>query len=268
MTSIAPKKPFEIARDVAFELRLPWRVEQLRVIALEANPTAKHRAEKSGLSRKQADERVRQLIYGEVSKFGKEMDALPPGEERVTPEQIETALEAFTSVEWRSLVKDFALEEADTVCSYVDDNRRRLIGTFGSGKVYAVIGATARRGTELWLGEKRSKLVPISDPYLALVLRDLAREVNCKGKGHSAKGRSVDELTSDRALARRLTKRDEQTGREMKVSPYQVKQWRERMEELSFEQYAAEVGADDEEKRAAAFIDYLTMIRKKPQRKN
>jgi hypothetical protein len=40
------------------------------------------------------------------------------------------------------------------------------------------------------------------------------------------------------------------------------------MEKLSFEEFAADMGADDDEKRAAAFIDWLTMIRKKYQRKS
>jgi hypothetical protein len=77
----------------------------------------------------------------------------------------------------------------------------------------------------------------------------------------------VEELGSNRAIARRLTKRDEQTGREMKVDDREVKRWRERMEKLPFEQYTAEVGADDEDKRGPALIDYLTMIRAKYQRK-
>jgi hypothetical protein len=54
----------------------------------------------------------------------------------------------------------------------------------------------------------------------------------------------------------------------MKVDDREVMRWRERMERLPFEQYAAGVEADDPEKRAAAFIDWLIMIRKKYQRKN
>jgi hypothetical protein len=40
------------------------------------------------------------------------------------------------------------------------------------------------------------------------------------------------------------------------------------MEELPFEQFAADRGVDDEQKRAAAFIDYLVMIRMRYQRKS
>jgi hypothetical protein len=53
----------------------------------------------------------------------------------------------------------------------------------------------------------------------------------------------------------------------MKVSPYEIRKWRERMEKLSFEAFAAEVGADDEEERAAAFVAWLSMIRRRHQRK-
>jgi hypothetical protein len=76
------------------------------------------------------------------------------------------------------------------------------------------------------------------------------------------------ELSSDSSIARRLTKRDEQTGHEMKVGDREVKRWRERMKRLPFEQYAADVEADDPEKRATAFIDYYMTIRTKYQRKN
>ena len=54
----------------------------------------------------------------------------------------------------------------------------------------------------------------------------------------------------------------------MKVNDREVKRWHERMERLPYEQYAADVEADNPEKRAAASIDWLTIIRKKYQRKN
>jgi hypothetical protein len=72
---------------------------------------------------------------------------------------------------------------------------------------------------------------------------------------------SVSEQASDRNTARRLSKRDKQTGREMKVTAYEVRQWRDRVRELPFEQYVADVGADDKVKRGAAYIDYWAMIR-------
>jgi hypothetical protein len=124
------------------------------------------------------------------------------------------------------------------------------------------------RDTDLWLRENRSKVVPISDVYWSLLWPELARQANREGKGHPATGRSVAELSSNRSIAQQLSKRDEQTGCAMKVSRYEIRRWRARAERLPFEQYAADVGADDDEKRAAAFVDWLTMIRKKYQRKS
>ena len=124
------------------------------------------------------------------------------------------------------------------------------------------------RDTDLWLAENRHRMVRISDPWWADFWRELARTPNLEGKGHTATGRSKAELGSNSSIARRLTKQDAQTGREMKVDDREVKRWLDRMEQLPFEQYAADAGADDDEKRAAAFIDYYTMIRKKYRRKN
>jgi hypothetical protein len=98
--------------------------------------------------------------------------------------------------------------------------------------------------------------------YWAGYWHEQARQANRVGKGHPANGRSVAELSSDRNIARRLTKRDEQTGREMKVNDREVKRWRERMEKQPYEQYAA-AKTDDELMSGAAFIDYYTMIRRK-----
>jgi hypothetical protein len=77
----------------------------------------------------------------------------------------------------------------------------------------------------------------------------------------------VAEQSSDRSIARRLTKRDEQTGRVMKVSRDEVKTWRERMERLPYDEFAADK-TDVEVTSGAAFVEYLTMIRKKYQREN
>jgi len=246
---------------------------------------------RSGLSREQAYELLdSQRIKEQVLKTDGEMEALPPGQSKPTPEQIETALEAFSVKQWTpverwppielsppmerwpiieyryGLMESVGLVDVEALLSYIREHAGELKQRLGARKVEAIERRAIERSRKLWLAENRTTLEPRSDPYWALFFRDQAHEANCAGKGHPATGRSVAELSSDRALARRLTKRDEQTGREMNVSPYQVKQWLARMEELPFEQYATEIGADDEEKRGAAFIDYLT-IHKKHQRK-
>jgi len=67
MRSIPPKKPSEIALDVAdavaFESGRPWRVEDLRKKALEACLTAMQHAARAGLSRVHVYGRMRRSIY-------------------------------------------------------------------------------------------------------------------------------------------------------------------------------------------------------------
>jgi hypothetical protein len=269
MNSIPPKTLCELANAVAFELGLPWRVEDLRMKALEVYRTVERRAANSGLSREQASKRVRELIFEQVLKAGKEMDPLPPDQQQPKPEQIETALKAFTVEQWTALIDGFDESAMRAMLSHMRRRADYLKGELDARKVERIESRAIMRDTDLWLRDNRSTLVPISDPYWANVLPELAREANRRGKGHPVRGRSVaEELGSNRGIARRLSKRDHKTDREMKVDDREVKRWRERMAKLPFEQYAAEVGADDEVMSGATFIDYYTMIRRKHQRKH
>jgi hypothetical protein len=257
----------DVARRVAFELKRPWRIEELRAKASEAYQMVEPPSAALGLPRVQVDEWMLRRTYEDVMQTGERMDALPPGEEKPAPERIEAALGAFTSEQWESLLEGFSQVEGEALLSFIRQNADRLKQKFGAGKVLRIKDGTTMRTIKLWLVENRTKLVPISDVDWAIVLPDLvseeniARATNHEGSGRPAKGRSVAELGSDRSIAQLLSKRDEQTGHEMNVSPYQVKLWRERMESLPFAQYAADVGADDGEKGAAARIDYWAMIR-------
>jgi hypothetical protein len=272
MRSIPPKQLPEIARDVAdavaFESGRPWRVEDLRKKALEACRTAESSAARLGLPDERASELQRGLISKQVMKAATEMDALPPNQEKPTPEQIETALEAFSIERWITLIDGLDQTSTAALLAHIRREPDELKQRFGARNVGRIERRTRMRDTEHWLRENRDKLVPISDPFWAGYWREQARQANRVGEGHTATGQSIAELSSDISIARRLTKRDEQTGREMKVDDREVKRWLEQMERLPFEQYAADVKADDPEKRAVAFIDYYTTIRKKYQRKN
>jgi hypothetical protein len=258
----------KLARMAAVESGRPWRVEDLRAKALGAYRSAASRAASLGLPDKQASALVRGSVYEEVLQAGKGMRALPPDQAKPTLEQIETALHAFTTEQWIILIDGFDQTATTALLSYMRREPDELKHRLGARKAERIEGRAIMRDTDLWLRENRSKVVPISDVYWSLLWPDLARQANREGKGHPATGRSVAELSSNRSIARHLSKRDEQTGREMKVSRYEIRRWRAWAERLPFEQYAADVGADDDEKRAAAFIDWLTMIRKKYQRKN
>jgi hypothetical protein len=271
MGSIPLKKPSEIALDVAdtvaFKSGRPWRVEDLRKKALEACRTPESSAASLGLPDERSSAHQRGLISKQVKEAAKGMDALPPSQEKPTPEQIETALEAFSIERWFTLIEGIDQTSTAALLAHIRREPDELKLRFGARKVRCIVERAIMRDTDHWLKENRYKLVPISDPFWAGCWPEQARQANRVGEGHTATGRSIVELSSDSSIARRLTKRDEQTGREMKVDDREVKRWRERMERLPFEQYAAGVEADPE-KRAAAFIDWLIMIRKKYQRKN
>lgn len=263
MESIPPSEQPDIARDVAFELRRPWRVEHLRAKAREGYEADGPPSAILGPPGGERQKRMRSWLREYVRKAGKRMDRLPPRQGEPSPGQIETALEAFTVEQWGALIESFDKADAEVLLAFIRQDTDGLKRRIGARRVERIEARAIMRGTELWLEANRSKLVPISDPYWANFWPGLASQADLEGMGHPAKGVSVKEQTSDRSIARRLTKRDE-----MKVTPHQVKTWRERTEKLPFEQYVADVGADDEEKRAAAWIAWLTMIRKKHQRKN
>jgi hypothetical protein len=285
MDSIQPKTLREIADGAAFRSGLLWRLQDLRAKALEAYRTAETSLASLGLPPKQIERLVLSSIHERVEEAAGSMDRLPPDQSQPTTQQIRAALEAFSTKQWTPLerwpppalsppMEDWPVVEArfglmerlgraevEALLDHIRHDEGDLAQRIGARKLEAIEGQALMRHTQLTLPEDRSKMVAISDPHWAAFWREQARHANREGRGRPAKGRSRAEQVSDRRLAERLSKRDEQTGREMKVTRHQVKEWRARMEELPYEQYASEVGAESDEERAAAFLDYVTMIR-------
>jgi hypothetical protein len=268
MNSIPSEKLASIVIAAAVESRRPWRVEQLWLTARRSTVRFPDSAATSGLSREQATELVRGRIYEQVLKAGGMIDALPPGQSKPTPEQIDAALDAFGIEQWIGLIDSLDQVSVQALLSHIRQDTDELKQRHGARKVERIEGHAILRDTKLWLAENRGKLVPISDVYWAHFWREQASQANREGRGHAGNRRSVAELSSDRSLARRLSKRDKQIDHEMTVSPYEIKMWRERAAKISYERFAAEAGANDEEERAAAFITWLSMIRTKHQRTN
>jgi hypothetical protein len=258
-----PKRPDRvlesIARAVAFKSRLLWRVEELREEAAKAYDRPEPPSASLGLPREQVSKWKLRQIYERVEEAAGRMDTLPPDQSEPTPSHIEAALGAFSTEQWIVLINGLDQTGTRALLAHIRKD--------ADGKGERIVGRVIMRDTAFWLAQNRSKLVPISDPYWAAFWREQARQANREGRGLPASERSVIEQASDRSVAERLFKVDGQSGREMKVSPYEIRKWRERMEKLSFEAFAAEVGADDEEERAAAFVAWLSMIRRRHQRK-
>jgi hypothetical protein len=279
----SPERPDRIleriARDVAFERRLPWRVEELREEAAKAYYAAEPPPTFLGLPPEQVSRAMLRRIYEHVSNAAGRMDSLPPDQIRPTASQIDAGLEAFTTKQWTpverwppialsppmggwpifehryGLMESVGLEELETLRSYIRRNAGELKQRIGARKIEAIEGRAIERSTKLWLDENRSKLMCISHPYWAKVLRELAREANRQRRKRPGNGRSMAELGSDRSIAERLSKPGS------KVSPNRVKQWRELPHDLFDDE------EDDEEKRAAAFIARLTRASRKYQRR-
>jgi hypothetical protein len=104
MNSIPLEKLASIVIAATVESRRPWRVEQLWLTARRSTVRYPDSAATSGLSSEQASELVRGRIYEQVLKAGGMMDALPPGQSKPTPEQIDTALDAFGIEQWIGLI--------------------------------------------------------------------------------------------------------------------------------------------------------------------
>ena len=96
MASIQPETLYKIADAAAFELGRPWRVKDLRAAAFRACRQATQRAATSGFSSEQMYRQMREHINEQLLEAGRRMNALPPDVPKLTPERIETALEAFT----------------------------------------------------------------------------------------------------------------------------------------------------------------------------
>jgi hypothetical protein len=122
-------------------------------------------------------------IYSVVMKAGKGMEALPPDEQKPTSERIRTALEAFSTEQWITLLDYLGQVDTEALLSYIRQNGSELKQELGVREVECIERHAIMRDTDLWLGDNRSKLVPISDAYWAIFWREQARQANRKVKG-------------------------------------------------------------------------------------
>jgi hypothetical protein len=251
MDSIPPEKAPERAedlrrmledatREVAFRLRLPWKVGELYEAGKQAAAAAwkewSHstlglpREEFLGLRMGQAIEAAGKTMHAQAAADSKKR---PPSEQ-----QIETALKAFSAEQWKILVGSMDQVDVETLRNYLRQNTDKSKQSFGARKVERIEANAIMRSTELWRSsEGPTKLDPVSDAYWAVFWDEEASFLNIQGGGHATTGRSLDEAASERNTAKRLSKRDEIADHDMPVTAYKVKQWRKRAKELPFEDF-------------------------------
>jgi hypothetical protein len=233
----------QAVRELAFELRLPWKVEQLFEAGKQGVRAALDNNSDSRALGLPPEQLLNARIRQEIGMAGRTMQAqaAADGETRPPSEQeMENALEAFDAEQWKVLIQCLGQVDVETLRSHLQQNTDNLKQRFGARKIKRLEAFTIMRDIELWLKDNRSKLVPISDAYWAVGLADAYRlesikRVNPDGRASNAK--SLAEQAGDRATARHLKKHDKVIDREMSVSPYQVKQWRQRQRALPFEDF-------------------------------
>jgi hypothetical protein len=139
-----------IARETAVALKLPWDLQELKKAAYEGaweatkGRSVRGHAASLGLSRDEAEKRFARFARRRAEEVGKMRIRERSAEEQPTwpsNKQIEVALGAFAPDHWKAFAKSFHVEEANEVCRFVDhdDNRSRLVASFGSEKVYAAL---------------------------------------------------------------------------------------------------------------------------------
>jgi hypothetical protein len=231
----------QAVRELAFELRLPWKVEQLFEAGKQGVRAALDNNSDSRALGLASEQLLNARIRQEIGMAGRAMQAqaAADGETRPPSEQeMEYALDTFDAEQWNVLIECLGQVDVETLRSHLQQNTDKLKQRFGARKIERLKAYTIMRDTELWLKDNRSKLVPISDAYWAVYWKDayrLASILHVNPDGRSSKAKSSAEQAGHRATARRLKKHDKVIDREMSVRPYQVKQWRQRQKELPFE---------------------------------
>ena len=87
----------------------------------------------------------------------------------------------------------------------------------------------------LQLSHPKAKLIGITDPFWDAHWQEKSRARNLEGASRPSERRSWSEMASERAIAEALS----EPG--YTVTPYQVKRWRERMEQEPFEEFEGDI---------------------------
>lgn len=210
-------------REVAFEERLPWGLDRLRESSRECTRTAGEEIiAKSRALGMPAKDVAPGAVYEAACRAAKGLrgDA-EAGELLPTDEQIKEALETFSTQEWRDLVGEFRREDLQILRAYVSANLVELETTLGLSKLRTIRGACALRG--VFLALRGQKLVPVSDPMWAAIIRQdtTARNIACEPS--PTKRLSMAELGGDSNIAKMLGVTDK------RVADWQVARVKELM---------------------------------------
>ena len=225
------------ARRVACDLRLPWKLRELREHGRRGVAKAfKDPGRGSGLSFPQ---QIQRHISEEVRKGGKSMrgqeEAQGGKRQLPTAERIKDALKTFSVEEWKDLIAEFEYKEVRKLGSYFKTPREEH--EHGpERKKYERVDIFAReRRMVLELSHPKAKLIGITDPFWDAHWQEKSRAKNLEGAPRPSERRSWSEMASERAIAEALSEQG------YTVTPYQVKKRRERMEQEPFEEFEGDI---------------------------
>jgi hypothetical protein len=221
------------ASDAAYELRLPWRVAQLREIAAEAYETTRPPTADLGLPGERIyTRRMLQSIREQVKKTGEKMERLPFGQNKPSAGpsdiQIREALFTFSVQQWRDLIDGFDQSDVDALRSYLDANKNALVSRLGYNKYHTVFGQVVKRGLILLFSHGWTR---VTDAYWAAHIHNIARQHNIEGSPRPSAKRSWAEVGDLNNIAESLS-----VGGP-KVTPYKVKMMLGRMKQTPFEDF-------------------------------
>jgi hypothetical protein len=218
-----------IARDVAFELALPWRVEDLWRVG-EDHTTAKPPPGNLGLPASEADESTLQSIrvHRHVEKAGKGMDRLRPDQSEPIDGQIRVALRTFTAGQWQDLIDRFDQGDIDVLLSYLEANKSPLQNWFGAETFFSIYSRAMQRHLMLRWSQPGMRFVYLTDALEAARIHKGARRRNIeKAPKPPGQQRSWDEMSRPNFIAEKLNAHK----REPEVTPYKARKILGRMKQ-------------------------------------
>jgi len=152
-----------------------------------------------------------------------------------TDERIKDALKTFSVEEWKDFIAEFEYKEVRKLGSFLKAHREEHEHASERKKYESVDIFARERRMVLQLSHPKAKLIAITDPFWDAHWQEKSRTKNLEGAPRPSERRSWSEMASERAIAEALS------GPGYTVTPYQVKRWRERMEQEPFEEFEGAV---------------------------
>lgn len=215
------------AKRVAFQLALPWHLDELKTAALCGAQKTKHDPR---LGRSRTEQVQSSMDHAAEREGGRLRQARNDGTlDGPTAKQIADALRTFTPEQWQYLVPRFEKADLEVLLMKMRDSVEDLRLEWGQRRYANLYVAAMHHKVHLML--KTTKLIPVSDVFWAAVWRSFAHDLKKQGIVKPSVKRTADEMGSDRAIAEGLSQH------ERAVHGKTVAKYFQRMQQLPPEQF-------------------------------